>query len=96
METSLNVLKLDESNHNSLLTLSRVYKKLRFNQYVPEIELSICKIINLNISTAREMGPISMNMLSLNPILKKLIEKNIHDLNFDINEELKSLMKSHF
>ena len=89
METSLNVLKLDEYNQNSLLTLSRVFKKLRFNQYVPEIELSICKIINLNISTAREMGPISMNMLSLNPIIKKLIEKNIHDLNFDINEELK-------
>ncbi len=91
MEVCLKILKFDEDNEKSLLTLSRIIKVMRFNKYLPEIEKSINKIIEKKISTPREMGSISINMLMLNPILVNLIENNEKDLTSQINDQLNKL-----
>ena len=93
IEVCLKVLRFDEDNVKSLLTLSRIIKGLRFNKHLPEIEQSIYKIIEKKISTPREMGPVSINMLLLNPVLSNLLENYEKDSSLDIDNEIKKINK---
>ena len=93
IEVCLKILRFDEDNVKSLLTLSRIIKGLRFNKHLPEIEQSIYKIIEKKISTPREMGPVSINMLLLNPVLSNLLENYEKDSSLDIDNEIKKINK---